>query len=192
MTLLIVGLILFLGVHSTRAMADGWRTAMIGKLGEGPWKGVYSLLSVVGFVLLVYGYGIARADPIVLWIPPVWTRHLAALLTIPAFILLAAAYVPRNRIKAAIGHPMLVGTKTWALAHLLANGNLADVILFGGFLFWAAFAFRAARRRDRIAGVRYPSGPAALTLITIVAGLLAWALFAFVLHGWWIGVRPFG
>lgn len=165
---------------------------MIAKLGEGPWKGMVSVLSLVGFVLLVYGYGVARTDPVVLWNPPIWTRHVAALLTIPAFILLAAAYVPRNRIKAAIGHPMILGTKVWALAHLLANGNLADLLLFGGFLVWAVFAFRAARRRDRAAGTRYPSGPASLTLVTIVVGLVAWAAFTFALHGWLIGVKPFG
>ena len=192
MTLLILGLVLFIGVHSTRAVADGWRGSMIAKLGEGPWKGMVSVLSLVGFVLLVYGYGVARTDPVVLWNPPIWTRHVAALLTIPAFILLAAAYVPRNRIKAAIGHPMILGTKVWALAHLLANGNLADLLLFGGFLVWAVFAFRAARRRDRAAGTRYPSGPASLTLVTIAVGLVAWAAFAFALHGWLIGVQPFG
>ena len=192
MTLLILGLVLFLGVHSTRVVADGWRGAMIAKLGEGAWKGVYAVLSLVGFVLLVYGYGVARADPIVLWSPPIWTRHVAALLTIPAFILLAAAYVPRNRIKAALGHPMILGTKVWALAHLLANGNLADLLLFGGFLVWAVLAFRAARRRDRAAGTRYPSGVASYTLVTIVVGLIAWVAFAFALHGWLIGVKPFG
>lgn len=192
MTLLILGLILFLGVHSTRALAAGWRDAMIAKRGEGVWKGVYSVLSLVGFVLLVYGYGIARAEPVVLWVPPIWTRHVAALLTIPAFILLAAAYVPRNRIKAAVGHPMILGTKVWALAHLIANGNLADLLLFGGFLVWAVLAFRAARRRDRAAGTRYPSGAASLTLVTVAVGLIAWVVFAFALHGWLIGVRPFG
>ena len=192
MSLLILGLVLFLGVHSTRAVADGWRGAMIAKLGEGAWKGAYSVLSLVGFVLIVYGYGVARADPVVLWNPPIWTRHVAALLTIPAFILLAAAYVPRNRIKAAIGHPMIVGTKVWALAHLFANGNLADLFLFGGFLVWAVLAFRAARRRDRTSGIRYPSGPASLTIVTIAVGLVAWAAFAFALHGWLIGVKPFG
>ena len=92
-----------------------------------------------------------------LWTPPVWTRHAAALLTLPAFILLAAAYVPRNAIKARLGHPMLLGTKLWAAAHLLANGNVADVLLFGGFLVWATLCFRAAKGRDRAAGTTYPS-----------------------------------
>lgn len=192
MTFLVLGLILFLGAHSTRALADGWRSAMIARLGEGTWKGMYSLLSLAGFVLICYGYGLARAEPVVLWVPPVWTRHLAAVLTIPAFILLAAAYVPGNRIKAVVGHPMVAGVKVWALAHLLANGNLADVLLFGSFLIWAVLSFRAARGRDRAAGTRYPAGLASRTLATIGIGLVAWAAFAFALHGWLIGVKPLG
>ena len=192
MTLLILGLALFLGVHSTRIVADGWRTATIARVGEKPWKGVYSLLSIAGFVLLVIGYGAARQSPVVLFAPPVWTRHLAALLTIPAFVLLAAAYVPGNAIKRAVGHPMMAGVKVWALAHLLANGTLADVLLFGTFLAWAVLGFIAARRRDRAAGTTYPAGPGSRTAIAIVVGLVAWAVFAFALHRPLIGVAPFG
>src|SRR5512145_3162250 len=102
MTLLILGLVLFLGVHSTRIVADGWRSATIARLGEKPWKGLYSLLSIAGFVLLVIGYGAARQAPVVLYAPPAWARHLAALLTVPAFVLVVAAYVPGNAIKRAI------------------------------------------------------------------------------------------
>jgi len=192
MTLLMIGLALFLGVHSTRIVADGWRTATIARVGEKPWKGIYSLLSIAGFVLLVIGYGAARQSPVVLYAPPVWTRHLAALLTIPAFVLLAAAYVPGNAIKRAVGHPMMAGVKVWALAHLLANGTLADVLLFGTFLAWAVLGFIAARRRDRAAGTSYPAGPASRTAIAVVVGLVAWAVFAFALHRPLIGVAPFG
>jgi len=192
MTLLVVGLVLFLVVHSTRIVADDWRSATIARIGEKPWKGLYSLLSIVGFVLIVMGYGAARQSPVVLYAPPMWTRHLAALLTLPAFVLVAAAYVRGNTIKRAVGHPMVAGVKIWAFAHLLANGTLADVLLFGGFLVWAAFSFAAARRRDRIAGTVYPTGPASRTVITVVAGVIAWALFAFVLHRPLIGVAPFG
>jgi uncharacterized membrane protein len=192
MTLLILGLVLFLGVHSTRIVADGWRTATIARIGEMPWKGIYSLLSIAGFVLLVVGYGAARQSPVVLFAPPVWTRHLAALLTIPAFVLLAAAYVPGNAIKRAVGHPMMAGVKVWALAHLLANGTLADVLLFGTFLSWAVLGFIAARRRDRASGTTYPAGPGSRTAIAVVAGLVAWAVFAFALHRPLIGVAPFG
>jgi uncharacterized membrane protein len=192
MTLLLLGLALFLGVHSTRIVAEGWRTATIARVGEKPWKVIYSLLSIAGFVLLVIGYGAARQSPVVLFAPPIWTRHLAALLTIPAFVLLVAAYVPGNAIKRAIGHPMMAGVKIWALAHLLANGTLADVLLFGTFLAWAVLGFIAARRRDRAAGTTYPAGPGSRTAITVVVGLVAWAVFAFALHRPLIGVGPFG
>ena len=192
MTLLMLGLVLFLGVHSTRIVADGWRTATIARVGEMPWKGIYSLLSIAGFVLLVIGYGAARQSPVVLFAPPAWTRHLAALLTIPAFVLLAAAYVPGNAIKRAVGHPMMAGVKVWALAHLIANGTLADVLLFGTFLAWAVLGFIAARRRDRASGTTYPAGPGSRTAIAVVAGLVAWAVFAFALHRPLIGVAPFG
>jgi uncharacterized membrane protein len=192
MTLLLLGLALFLGVHSARIVAEGWRTATIARVGEKPWKGIYSLLSIAGFVLLVIGYGAARQSPVVLFAPPVWTRHLAALLTIPAFVLLVAAYVPGNAIRRAVGHPMMAGVKVWALAHLLANGTLADLLLFGTFLAWAVLGFIAARRRDRAAGTSYPTGPGSRTAITVVVGLVAWAVFAFALHRPLIGVAPFG
>jgi uncharacterized membrane protein len=192
MTLLILGLVLFLGVHSVRVWAEGWRGALRDRLGENAYKGLYSVLSVVGLALIVWGYGAARQAPMLLWVPPVWTRHLAALLTVPAFLMLAAAYVPGNAIKARLHHPMVLGVKTWALAHLLANGMLADVLLFGGFLLWAALSFRAARQRDRVAGVVYAAGRAVPTVVVVIVGLAAWAGFAFWAHAAWIGVRPFG
>lgn len=192
MVWLVLGLVLFLGVHSVRVFAEGWRTAMRQRLGENGWKGAYSLVSAVGLGLLIWGYGQARLEPVLLWNAPLWTRHLAALLTLPAFVLLAAAYVPGNGLKARWHHPMVLGVKLWAVAHLLANGMLADVLLFGGFAVWAALSFRAARQRDRAAGTVYPAGSLARTGLTVVAGLLAWAGFAFWAHGAWIGVRPFG
>jgi uncharacterized membrane protein len=192
MTLLILGLILFLGLHSSRVFAEGLRGRIIVARGANTWKGLYSVISIVGFVLIIYGYSQARLDPTILWNPPVWTRHVAALLTLPAFILLVAAYVPKNAIKAKLGHPMLLGTKLWATAHLLANGSLADVILFGSFLVWAILCFLAAKQRDRAAGTTYTSNGALPMVITLVAGIGAWAAFAFYLHAAWIGVRPFG
>jgi uncharacterized membrane protein len=192
MTQLILGLVVFLGVHSVRIFADDWRTRQVERLGAGPWKGLYSVASLVGFVLIIWGYGLARIDPTVIWTPPVWTLHAAALLTIPAFILLVAAYVPRNGIKAKVRHPMIVGVKVWAFAHLLANGMLADVVLFGAFLVWAILDFRAARQRDRANGTTYPAGTAAGTVAALVVGLAAWAAFAFWLHARWIGVSPLG
>jgi uncharacterized membrane protein len=165
---------------------------VIARLGPNGWKGLYSVLALLGFVLIVWGYGQARMTPVPLWTPSVGMRHLASLLTLVSFILLAAAYVPRNAIKARIGHPMVVAVKVWALAHLLANHTLADLLLFGTFLIWAVLNFRAARARDRAAGTVRPAGTAAGTAITVVAGLAAWAAFAFWAHAAWIGVRPMG
>ena len=189
---LVAGLLLFLGVHSTRLLANDWRTRTLARVGDKPFKGVYSLLSLAGFVLLVWGYGVARQHSVVLWTPPVGMRHLAALLTLIAFVLEAASQVPHNRIKARLHHPMLLGTKVWALAHLLANGTLADVLLFGSFLVWAVVLFAASRRRDRRQHVVYPPGTARATWIAVIAGVVAWALFAFWLHRVLIGVSPFG
>ena len=192
MSYLVLGLVLFLGVHSVRIVADGWRTQMRARLGEGAWKGLYSVASVVGLVLVVWGYGLARQQPVVLWNPPVGMRHAASLLTLIAFVLLAAAYVPRNVFKARLHHPMVLSVKVWALAHLISNGNLADVVLFGGFLVWAIFDFRAARQRDRALGTSTPSGTLAGTAMTGVLGLVAWAAFAFWGHALLIGVSPMG
>lgn len=192
MILMILGLVLFLGMHSVRIVADDWRTRQRAKLGEGAWKGLYSVVSAAGFVLIIWGYGLARAEPILIWVPPVWTRHAASLLTLIAFVLLAAAYVPRNAIKAKLHHPMVAGVKIWAFAHLLANGTLADILLFGAFMVWAVLAFKSMRTRDRAAGKSYPVGQGSATLITVVVGVAGWAAFAFWLHAWWIGVAPFG
>lgn len=192
MTLLIIGLLLFLGVHSARVFGEGWRAGFIAQRGAGAWKGLYTVVSLVGFGLLVWGYGMARAQPVVLWVPPPWTRHAAALLAVLAFVLMAAAYVPGNGLKARLHHPMTLSVKVWALSHLLCNGNLADLLLFGGFLVWAVLVFRAARARDAAAGTVYPPGRGGATAITVVAGLVAGAVFALWLHGPLIGVRPFG
>ena len=192
MTLLILGLVIFLGMHAVRVFADDWRSRFIASRGAGAWKGLYSVVSVLGLALIVWGYGAARQQPVLLWIAPVWTRHLAALLTIPAFVLLVATYVPGNSIKARVHHPMVLGVTLWALAHLLANNTLADLLLFGGFLLWAVLSFRAARARDGAAGVVYPPGRAGPTAVAVLVGLGAWALFAFWAHGLLFGVRPFG
>ena len=192
MWMLIAGLVIFLGFHSSRFFADNFRAGIIASRGENVWKAIYSVLSIIGFVLIVYGYGETRLAPITLWNPPVWTRHVAALLMLFAFILLAAAYVPKNPIKAKLAHPMLLGTKVWAAAHLLANGNVADVLLFGSFLIWAILSFRAAKMRDRAAGTTRQSGTALSLFATVGLGILLWSAFAFYLHAAWIGVRPFG
>ncbi|MBI2731931.1 MAG: NnrU family protein [Aquabacterium sp.] len=190
MTWLILGLVVFLGVHSVRIVAEGWRTHMRARIGELPWKGLYSLVSIAGFVLMVWGFGQARLQPEVLWTPSVAMRHIAALLVLISFVFLAAAYVPGNAIKARLHHPMILAVKVWALAHLLANGKLADMVLFGAFLLWAILDFRSARQRDRAAGTTYPEGNAIGTVLTVVVGVVAWAAFAFWGHQALIGVAP--
>lgn len=193
MLLLVLGLVLFLGVHSTRIVADGWRAGMVARLGPMGWKGLYSVVAIAGFVLIVWGYGLARQSPVVLWgAPPVWVRHVAALLTLVAFVLLVAAYVPGNAIKAKLQHPMVIGTKVWAFAHLIANNTLADVVLFGGFMVWAVADFRSARRRGPSPQPTPQGGEGVKTAVAVGVGVAAWAVFAFWLHAAWIGVAPMG
>ncbi len=192
MTLLILGLLLFLGLHSLRIVADGWRNAQLARLGEPRWKGIYSLLALLGLGLIIGGYALARQQPQTLWTPPMGMRHASGLLMLFSLILLAAANVPRNHIKTLVHHPMLLGTQCWAVAHLLSNGNVADVLLFGSFLIWSLADLRAALRRDRAAGVSYQGGSVRGTVAAIGAGVALWLLLAFWLHGVLFGVRPFG
>ena len=190
MTLLIAGLLLFLGVHSVRIVAEDFRSAQIARLGQNGWKSLYSLASIAGFALIVWGFGVARQQPVVLWPTPTWLRHLASLLTLVSFVLVAAAYVPANGIKARLRHPMVLGVKAWALAHLIANNTLAEMLLFGSFLVWAVFSYRAAKARDRAAATSVAPGMASRTLATVVVGIAAWAGFTFWAHAALIGVRP--
>ncbi|MBP6006268.1 MAG: NnrU family protein [Rhodoferax sp.] len=192
MVYLLAGLVIFLGVHSVRVFADGWRSQMRDKLGVQTYRGLYSLLSLAGFVLIVWGFGMARQTPVQLWLPPMGMRHLAALLTLVAFVLLASAYVPGNMIKARVHHPMVAGVKVWAFAHLLANGTLAHVLLFGSFLVWAVLLFIASRKRDRRDAAVYAVGQPVATGMAIAIGVTSWIAFTLWLHGWLIGVRPFG
>ena len=192
MTLLIAGLLLFLGVHSVRIVADDFRTAQIARLGANGWKGLFALLSIAGFAMIVWGFGLARQQPVLLWATPSWLRHAASLLTLVAFVLVTAAYVPGNAIKGRLHHPMVLGVKLWAFAHLIANNTLADLLLFGSFLLWAVLSFRAAKARDRAAGTVYPAGTMPGTVVTVVIGVAAWAAFAFWAHAALIGMRPFG
>jgi uncharacterized membrane protein len=191
MPVLILGLVMFLGVHSLRIFANDWRGRQLARLGEKPWKGLYSVLSIVGFVLLCYGFGLARQHPVMLYAPPASLRHLNALFVLVASILLFAAYVPRNHFKAKLGHPMLAGVKVWALGHLLATGMLHDVVLFGSFLLWAIVDFVVSRKRDRAAGITYPAGTVRGDAITLAIGLVFFVVFAFFLHTRLIGVNPF-
>jgi len=190
MILLLSGLVLFLSLHSVAIFAPDLRGRLINKLGVKKWKLIYSVLSVLTFIMIIYGYGDARQAPVWVWQPPVAFRHLALLLTLFSFILLAAAYIPGSRLKARLGHPMFMAVKVWALSHLLANGTLADILLFGGFLAWAVVGFIVHRKRDRAQGISRPTGQLKSDLAVITVGVIAWAIFAIYLHVILIGVSP--
>ncbi|HEY0682453.1 MAG TPA: NnrU family protein [Steroidobacter sp.] len=190
MIYLILGLVIFLGVHSVEIFSPTFRSRTVARMGEGAYKGIYSVLSIIGFVLLVWGYGVARQDPILVYAPPAWTRHLAALVMLPVFPLLLAAYLP-GRIKAAVKHPMLAAIKAWAFAHLLANGMLADLLLFGGFLIWAVADRISVKRRAVVRPVPGPPPMKYNDVIAVVGGLALYVIFAMWLHVRWIGVSPF-
>ena len=191
MSLLIIGLIIFLGSHSSRIFAEPWRNHMIDRLGEVKWKGLYTIASLIGLVLVVIGYGQARQAPIVLWQPAPYLIHISILLNLVAFIFLAASSPSNNAIRLKLKHPMILGVKVWALAHLLANGTLVDLILFGSFLLWAVLDFRSARKRP----IHMPEKAVISTKATItvvVTGIVIWAAFIFGLHQYLIGVSPLG
>ena len=200
MALLILGLLLFLGAHSTRIFAESWRQATLARLGEKAYKGAYTLVSLVGFGLMMFGFDQVRWDSPMLWAPPVWAKHGAALLMLLSLVLLVCAYVPRNAIKAKLHHPMVLSVKVWALAHLLSNPRLADVVLFGAFLLWSVLNFRAARQRDRLAAASLgeeaadhePVVSMASTWLAVGMGVALWAVLVWRGHAWLFGVSPLG
>jgi uncharacterized membrane protein len=189
-TLLVLGLMIFLGTHSIGILATAWRERMLARLGVGAWKGIYTLLSLAGFILILYGFAQARLQPVMLYQPPTWLRHVALLLMLPVFPLLFAANLP-GRIKTAFQHPMLAGVKFWALAHLLANGRLHDVLLFGGFLVWAVFDRISWKRRPPQTLRTAPPRPWNDAL-AVVLGLVTYALFVMWAHVRLFGVAPLG
>jgi uncharacterized membrane protein len=191
MSILIAGLVLFLGMHSVRIVADHWRNARVAQLGQRNWKLIYTFVSLLGFALIIWGFGQARASTGIVWEPPAWTSRATSLLLLPAFVLIVAGNMRGTKMKAALGHPMVLGTGLWAFAHLIGNGRLAGVVLFGSFLVWTIAAYVAARRRDAAAGVVYPTGSVSKDLIAAVIGVAAWAVFGFWLHTPLIGLRPF-
>ena len=191
MSLLIIGLIIFLGSHSCRIFAEPWRNHMIDRLGEVKWKGLYTIISIIGLVLVVIGYGQARQTPVVLWQPATYLTHIAILLNLVAFIFLAGSSPSNNAIRLKLKHPMILGVKVWALAHLLANGTLVDLIFFGSFLLWAVLDFRSARKRPILMPEKAVVSTKA-TVIVIVSGIVIWAAFIFGLHQYLIGVSPLG
>jgi uncharacterized membrane protein len=187
MAYLVLGLVLFLGVHTVSIVAPAWRDRAAVRLGNA-WRGLYSLVSIAGFVVIIWGYGIARQNPVVVYTPPAGTRYVTAVLMLPVFPLLLAAYFP-GRIKSSVQHPMLVGVMFWSLAHLIATGTLASVVLFSGFLAWAvadriSYRWRTQRPIQAAPPMRLNDA------IVVVAGLALYVVFAHWLHARWIGVQP--
>jgi uncharacterized membrane protein len=188
MTLLIIGLVLFLGIHSVSIINAAWRDRMATRIGTLTWQGLYSLVAIVGLVLIIQGYDLASQDPLIIYQPPIWLRHIALLMMIFVFPLFLAAYLP-GRIQTTTKHPMLVATKIWAFSHLLANGSLADVVLFGAFLVWAVANRISLKRRTPLP---VPGAPPSRfnDALAIVVGLGLYLVFIFGLHAWLFGVSP--
>ncbi|MGA8692156.1 MAG: NnrU family protein [Methyloceanibacter sp.] len=187
MTLLIIGIIVMIGIHLVPAYPD-LRDRLIGRLGQNGYRAFFSLVSTLGLVLLVWGF--ARAPIIQVWSPPGWTRYVAMVLMLPVFILLIAAYLP-GEIKAKLRHPFLAAIKFWALAHLIANGDLASILLFGSFLAYAVFDRITLKRRSETGLVTVPeTGPPRNDVISVVGGLLLYVVFLVWLHPLLIGTSP--
>ena len=197
MDMLIAGLVIFLVIHALRVWGEGLRGALLLRLGSMGFKLVYSIASLAGLYLLIVGYGQARLEPVSLWTPPPGMGHATVALMWISMVLLVSSGIPRNAIKARLRHPMVLGVKVWALSHILANGTLHDLLLFGGFLIWAVLSFRAARQRDRAAleagdMAESPPTSAAATAAAVLVGTAVWAAFVMVVHLWLIGVAPIG
>ncbi len=191
MSIMIVGLLLFLGAHSVRVYAEPWRKAQIERYGLTAWKLAFSLVSLAGLVIAIYGYGLARTEGTWLWAAPGWTAHVTALIMMPAFVLLVAAYAPANHIRNAVRHPMLLGVTLWALAHLATNGRLGAIIFLAAFLAWALIAYGAALRRDQAQEHTFPEPRLAGDGVAIGGGLAGYAIFALFLHMPLIGVPAY-
>ena len=185
---LVLGLLIFVVTHSLRVTAPQWRERQLLNFGPLGFKVAVSLLSLVSLWFIVQGYGAARLDPVVMWQPALATRHIAALLMLVSMVLLVAAYAPANAIRAKLKHPMVLAVKVWAVAHLLANGTLADWLLFGTLLVWAVLNFRAARRRD----IEFGPSSGLATTVTGVVGVALWAGLVWRWHAWLFGVSPLG
>jgi uncharacterized membrane protein len=189
MLILIAGLVLFLGAHSVVIVAPHWRDRMVLLVGALQWKGLHAVISIAGFVAIIWGYALARQSPAILYVPPIWLRYATFVLMVPVFPLALAAYLP-GRIKTAARHPLLAATKLWATAHLLSNGSVAAVLLFGSFLAWAVVDRISLKRRVQ-APIPALSASAFNDGIALVGGLVLYVLFVWRLHLWLIGVQPF-
>ncbi len=190
MAILLLGLVIFLGLHSTRIFAESGRESAIARLGEGPWKGTYSLLSAIGFVLIVWGFARARFTAAELWTPPPGARHATVALMLVSMLLFAGYFLKRSHIAVAVHHPMVWSVAVFGLGHLIANGSAADLVLFGAFLVWALADLASSYARDRRNAVVYPEPDWGATGAAIVLGVILWAVLAFWLHAWLFGVSP--
>jgi uncharacterized membrane protein len=189
--LLILGLAVFIGAHVFVTRRDA-RADLIARVGEGPYKGLFSLVSLVGFALIIYGFAMYRREGMIeIWSPPIWARHLAIPLVWLAFICLVAAYIPGD-IKRVLKHPMLVGVKLWALAHLLANGDLGSMLMFGSLLAWAVYDRISLKYRTDPGGLPIPIGGRKNDVVAILIGTILFAAFGYVFHPLWIGVPVLG
>ena len=193
MTLLIIGLILFLGLHLIRIFAPGFRNGVIARFGKPVWIAGHSILSTLALVLVIYGFGEAREVTGMLWYPPVWMAHIAVTLMLVSSICLVAAALPAGHIAMKTKYPVIVSIKVWALAHLLANGETASVLLFVSFLVWAVLLRIMMKRRERAGEVKPRVFVSAkYDIVAVVLGAALWALIVFRLHEWLIGVAPLG
>src|ERR1700729_638297 len=187
----ILGLVIFLGAHVFVTMRDR-RAMLVAKIGEWPYRGLFSLVSLIGIVLIAYGFaGYRTAGPIVVWDPPAWTHHIVEALMWPASIMVVAAYIPGN-IKRVLKHPMLAGVKTWAFAHLCANGDLGGIVLFGSVLAWAVYDRITLKHRTDPGALPIPVGGGKNDIIAVVVGTIVYFALGFVFHPVVIGVPAFG
>jgi len=191
LTVEILGLIVLLGAHVFVTMRDR-RAALVSRIGEWPYRGLFSLVSIIGIVLIGYGFAAYRAAGVItVWHPPIWTRHIVVALMWPASIMVAAAYIPGN-IKRVLKHPMLAGVKTWAFAHLCANGDLGGIILFGSVLAWAVYDRITLKHRTDPGAPPIPIGGTRNDIIAIVVGTILYLALGFVFHPIVVGVPAFG
>lgn len=191
MAILVLGLVIFLGIHLVRVVAPGFRVRVIESRGKGTWMAIYAVVSLVGLALVIYGFGEARGETGMLYDPPVFLRHIALPLMLLAFVVLAAGFLPAGRIAVAVKHPQILAIKIWALAHLLANGETGSVLLFGSFLAWAVVLRIGLKRRERVGETVLPVFKSARhDVLAILIGLAAYVLFIWQLHEWLFGVAP--
>ncbi|MDX0162938.1 NnrU family protein [Sinorhizobium meliloti] len=191
MAILVLGIIIFLGMHLVRVVAPGFRAGIIDSRGKGTWMGLYTIVSLVGLCLIIYGFSQARGETGMLYDPPTFLGHIALLLMLVAFIVLAAGFLPAGRIAVALKHPQVLSIKIWALAHLLANGETSSVLLFGSFLAWAVILRISLKRRERAGEKVLPVFKSARNdVLAVVIGLVAFVLFVWKLHELLIGVQP--